>query len=399
MKTLVVFGTRPEAIKLAPVIREMKRREQDTGLQTVVCVTAQHREMLDQVIDLFGLPVDHDLDLMQEDQTPTRVASSALAALEPVLAEERPDWVMVQGDTTTAAVVSMAAFYAKARVAHVEAGLRTHDKWSPFPEETNRRIAGVIADLHFAPTDSARQNLLREGIAEEQVLVTGNPVIDALREVVRMPVPHDLEALLHSLSRGHRTGGPKLILVTAHRRESFGAPLEEICLGLKDFAQRFGSQVHVVYPVHPNPNVSTPVHRILDGVPNITLRPPLDYLSLAHLMKRAHLILTDSGGIQEEAPALGKPVLVLREVTERPEAVSAGTAKVIGTDRDRIVSEAAVLIEDPAEYMRMARAINPYGDGRASHRIVAGLLGERVDSFIPQKAGEGRPVATETLGA
>ena len=386
MKVLVVFGTRPEAIKLAPVIRELARRAEESDLNTVVCVTGQHREMLDQVLGLFAIKADHDLDLMEDAQTPTRVASTVLSSIEPIMQRERPDWVVVQGDTTTVAAVSIAAFYARVKVAHVEAGLRTHNKKHPFPEEANRRIASVVADLHCAPTGLARDNLLREGVAAQSIVVTGNPVIDALYEIVDLPVPTETQYLLANLSDENRATSPKVILVTAHRRENFGGPLENICLALRELARRYGRRVRIVYPVHLNPQVHGPVHRVLNGLANVDLVPPLDYLSLVQVMRRSFAVLTDSGGIQEEAPSLGKPVLVLREVTERPEAVEAGTVKMIGTDRDRIVAETASLLDDPGEYRRMAQSVNPYGDGQASRRIVAALLGEPVDQFEPAEA-------------
>ena len=382
LRVLSVFGTRPEAIKMAPVVKELERHPD--RIESRVCVTAQHREMLDQVLDLFSIVPDHDLEVMRDNQTPTQVASAVLARVEEILRVERPDWVLVQGDTTTVAVTSLAAFYAGVRVGHVEAGLRTHDKWQPFPEEVNRRIAGVIAERHFAPTGEARENLLREGIDGGTILVTGNPVIDALQWVVARPF--DLDAL--PVDRAVLEGGErKLVLVTAHRRENHGPPLERICGALRDLVTRRENPVHVVYPVHLNPNVWDPVHRLLGDVPHVTLTPPLDYLPLVHLMKRAYLVLTDSGGIQEEAPGLGVPVLVLREVTERPEAVAAGTVRVVGTGRERIVTEAARLLDDPTERDRMARAVNPYGDGRAGRRIVASLLGEDVAPFAPGIGG------------
>ncbi len=385
MKVLAVLGTRPEAIKLAPVIRELERRSD--RVRSRVCVTAQHRDMLDQVLRLFGIAPHHDLDVMADNQTPTQVAAAVLARLEPILNAERPDWVLVQGDTTTVAAASLAAFYARARVAHVEAGLRTGDKWRPFPEEINRRVAGVVADLHFAPTQRARQNLLREDIAPVRVLVTGNPVVDAMLWVAdRPPTPqvHELFARCGLAGGPGGSGnGARTILVTAHRRESFGQPIENVCLALRDLASRYGGGVRVVYPVHRNPNIWEPVHRLLGDVPHVTLIPPLDYLPTIHLMKRASLVLTDSGGIQEEAPGLGVPVLVLREVTERPEAVEAGTVKLVGTDRGRIVREAQRLLDDQHAYAQMAHAANPYGDGRAARRIVSALLGEPVEPFEP----------------
>lgn len=388
LKVVSVFGTRPEAIKMAPVVREL--RKHPDRIQSLVCVTAQHRQMLDQVLHLFDIVPDYDLNVMQDNQSPSQVASAVLARLEPILRKEQPDWVLVQGDTTTVAAASLAAFYAGVRVGHVEAGLRTHDKRQPFPEEINRRIAGVVADLHFAPTQQARQNLLREGVPEGCILVTGNPVIDALRWVSGKSSPPEAVALLHqigladrSMSQQPESSDRRLILVTAHRRENFGKPLENICLALRDLASRYDGRVHILYPVHLNPNVWEPVHRLLGNIPNITLTPPLEYSPLVHLMKHATLVLTDSGGIQEEAPGLGVPVLVLREVTERPEAVEAGTVRVVGTDRQRIVAEACRLLDDPEEHQRMARAVNPYGDGRSSQRIVAALLGEPVEPFEP----------------
>lgn len=388
MKVVTVLGTRPEAIKLGPVIRELERhatvrdlggdagsvnaQASDAPPVTVrVCVTGQHRHMLDQVLRLFNIDPDYDLDVMEENQSPTQVAAAVLAGLESVLRMERPDWVLVQGDTSTVAAASLAAFYSRVRVGHVEAGLRSHDKWQPFPEEVNRRIAGVIADLHFAPTERARQNLRREGIGEDRIAVTGNTVVDALQWIASQPF--DLAALSLGPS-ALKDSGTKVILVTAHRRENFGSPLENVCLALRDIAERYDGQVCIVYPVHMNPNVWEPVHRLLGGISNILLTPPMDYLPWVHLMKQSYLVLTDSGGIQEEAPGLGVPVLVLREVTERPEAVELGTARVVGTDRQRIVTEAVRLLEDADAHAQMARSINPYGDGQAAARIVRALL-------------------------
>jgi len=400
VKVLTIFGTRPEAIKMAPVIRELQRRSDGSDLESLVCVTAQHRQMLDQVLHLFGIGPDYDLDLMEIIRTPTRVASAVLAPLEHILKKERPDWVLVQGDTTTVAAASLAAFYAGAKVGHVEAGLRTHNKWQPFPEEINRRVAGVIADLHFAPTKRARDNLLREGVPEKQIIVTGNPVIDALNWVAEQPPTSEVSESLMGLGIGeemavgiHNRGveeypSSHLILVTAHRRENFGRPLENICLALRDIALQYDHRVQIVYSVHLNPNVQETVHRILGNVPNVILAPPLDYQLLVQMMKRSYLILTDSGGIQEEAPALGVPVLVLREVTERPEAVEAGTVRVIGSDRERIVSETARLLDEVQAYEEMARAVNPYGDGNATERIVGALLGEPLKPWsLPNSGG------------
>lgn len=392
LKVLAIFGTRPEAIKLAPVIRELQRRSTDTGLQPIVCITAQHRQMLDQVLRLFEIKPDYDLDLMKNNQSPTQVAAAVLARLEPILQREQPDWVLVQGDTTTVMAASIAAFYARVKVGHVEAGLRTRDKWQPFPEEINRRIAGVTADLHFAPTEQSRQNLLRESVLDEQIVVTGNSVIDALHWVTALPVPLEVAEILHHCGPSDGTGqqqmsttDSRIILVTAHRRENFGRPLENICLALRELAQCYNGQVHIVYPVHLNPNVWQPVHRLLGDVSNITLVRPLDYLPLVHLMKRAYLVLTDSGGLQEEAPSLGVPVLVLREVTERPEGVEVGTVRLVGTSRARIVTEAVCLLEDAGAYQRMAQAVNPYGDGGAAARVVGTLLGEPVTPFVTDR--------------
>ncbi|MDQ3809772.1 MAG: UDP-N-acetylglucosamine 2-epimerase (non-hydrolyzing), partial [Chloroflexota bacterium] len=337
-----------------------------------VCVTAQHRDMLDQVLRVFEIQPDYDLDVMQDNQTPTQVAATVLARIEPVLRQERPDWVLVQGDTTTVAAAAWAAFHERCRVGHVEAGLRTGDRWQPFPEEINRRIAGVIADRHFAPTERARDNLLREDVAAERILVTGNTAIDALRWIVQQPESPEVGELVRPAeSRGART-----ILVTAHRRENFGEPLESICLALRDLVTRYDGAVQVVYPVHRNPNVWGPVHQLLGNVPHVVLRPPLDYLPNLQLMRRAYLVITDSGGIQEEATGLGVPGLVLREVTERPEGVEVGALRVVGTDRQRIVAEASRLLDDPRAYAEMANARNPFGDGHAAERIVASLVGD-----------------------
>jgi UDP-N-acetylglucosamine 2-epimerase (non-hydrolysing) len=366
LKVLTVFGTRPEAVKLGPVVRELARHSDH--IDSRVCVTAQHRDMLDQVLNIFGVQPEYDLDVMQDNQTPTQVASIVLARLEPILQLEQPDWVLVQGDTTTVAAAALAAFYARARVGHVEAGLRTGDRWQPFPEEINRRIAGVIADRHFAPTLRSRDNLLREDVPAHQILVTGNPGIDALQWITAQPESPLVRELLGDAPEA------RTILVTAHRRENFGQPLHEICLALRELVERYAGSVRVVYPVHRNPNVWGPAHALLGDVPCITLTPPLDYLSNLQLMKRAYLVVTDSGGIQEEATGLGIPGLVLREVTERPEGVETGALRLVGTDRARIVAAASRLLDDEREHARMAEAENPFGDGHASERIVASLL-------------------------
>ena len=365
LRLLTIFGTRPEAIKLAPVVRELQRYPDRTLSR--VCVTAQHREMLDQVLQLFAITPDVDLDLMQPDQTPSQVASAVLARLDDLFQEENPDWILIQGDTTTVMAAAIAAYHRRIRIGHVEAGLRTHDKWQPFPEEMNRLIADHLSDLLFAPTARARQNLLDEGLPAERIHVTGNTVIDALLWVADQPCDtsnRNIPALQRSNVR--------TIFVTAHRRESFGRPLVDICAALRRLARR--GDVQVVYAVHRNPNVWDVVHAELSEEPGITLLPPVDYRELVCLLKSCTLVLTDSGGIQEEAPALGKPVLVLREVTERPEGVAAGTARVVGTDPQRIVAEAERLLDDPQAYAAMAQAVNPYGDGHAAERIVAALL-------------------------
>lgn len=366
-KILSVFGTRPEAVKMAPIVRLLK---ETAGVESRVCVTAQHRQMLDQVLELFQIHPNYDLNLMRDNQSLAEISASIFTHLDPVLASFQPDWVLVVGDTTTVVTTSLLAYYRRIKVGHVEAGLRTHNKWHPFPEELNRRIATVIADLHFAPTEWSKANLLREGVDEKDILVTGNPVIDALNFVAQQDEPQEITALLERLgTRG--SGTRKLIAVTAHRRENFGKPFENICHAIKELASR--EDVEIVYPVHLNPNVQEPVNRILRGVPHITLLPPLDYRPMVHLMKHAKLLITDSGGLQEEAPSLGIPVLVLREATERPEGIEAGTLKLIGTETDQIVREAEHLLDDPVAHAKMARAANPYGDGHAAERIIHAL--------------------------
>ena len=364
MKILSVFGTRPEAVKMAPVVQQLT---QTPGVESRVCVTAQHRQMLDQVLTLFDIKPNYDLDLMRDDQSLADLSAAIFTHLDPVLTDFQPDWVLVQGDTTTVTITSLLAYYRRIKVGHVEAGLRTHDKWQPFPEEINRRVAGVIADLHFAPTKLAKKNLLNEGIPEKMIAVTGNPVIDALQFVAKQPMPQDIAALLKKFG-----DDKKLILVTAHRRENFGQAIEDICNALKELAAR--GDVEIVYPVHLNPNVQEPVYRLLGNVPHVTRLTPLDYLPLVHLQKQAKIILTDSGGIQEEAPAFGVPVLVLRDVTERPEGVEAGTLKLVGTETDHIVREAERLLDDPSAHAEMAKAVNPFGDGHAAKRIIQAIL-------------------------
>ena len=377
MNVLCVLGTRPEAIKLGPVIRELRRREQHESpgerFRVRVCVTGQHRELLDPMLSLFRIEPDYDLEAMQTDQTPTRLASAILGGLEPILRTENPDWVLVQGDTTSVAAAAIAAHYAGVSVAHVEAGLRSGDQWRPFPEEINRRIAGVIAELHLAPTESAQRNLRQEGVPADRIRVTGNPIIDALHWVSGLPPTSLVTGLLRQCGVNGPRSRKRLVLVTAHRRESFGAPLTDICLALRDVIRETDGDVCIVYPVHLNPHVREPVHNILGEVPGIVLTPPLDYVSLVHLLKRCYLVLTDSGGLQEEAPGFGVPVLVLRDVTERPESIEAGVARLVGTSRERIVSETLRLLRNRSAWEAMARAVNPYGDGRAAVRIASAL--------------------------
>jgi UDP-N-acetylglucosamine 2-epimerase (non-hydrolysing) len=351
-RILLIFGTRPEAIKLAPVVRHL--RAQPDIFETRIAVTAQHRGMLDQVLEIFSLRPDYDLDLMRPGQDLFESTSRIVAALEPVLQRESPDCVLVQGDTTTTFCGALAASYKRIPVGHVEAGLRTGDFSQPFPEEMNRVLTGRLASLHFAPTEGAAQNLLREGVSRENIFVTGNTGIDAVLQVRDALGPCS-------------TGGKKLIVVTAHRRESFGEGLESICRALARLAAR--PDVEIVFSVHPNPNVQDPVSRLLREVPNVRLIDPLPFVPFVDLMRRAHVLLTDSGGIQEEAPSLGKPVLVMREKTERPEAVMAGTARLVGASEERIVTETILLLEDDEEYQRRSRIHNPFGDGHAAERI------------------------------
>jgi UDP-N-acetylglucosamine 2-epimerase (non-hydrolysing) len=357
-RILTVFGTRPEAIKLAPVILELEKHPD--RFESLVCVTAQHREMLDQVLGWFRIKPAYDLDLMQPDQGLAEFASRALVSVSDLLKKVGPDVVLVQGDTTTVMIAALSAFYQQIPVGHVEAGLRTRHRYNPFPEEINRRMAGVLTTFHFAPTARAAAALRAEQVPEENIFVTGNTVVDAMLMTVQRPV--ELEVDL-------RWEGRRLILVTAHRRESFGAPFESLCLALRDIAER-NSEVEIVYPVHLNPNVRAPVRRILAEHPRIHLLDPLRYEQFVHLMAKAHFILTDSGGIQEEAPVLGKPTLIMRETTERPEAVEAGTGRLVGTDRERIVAEAERLLHNEEDYRAMAQAGSPFGDGHAAERIV-----------------------------
>lgn len=369
LKILTVFGTRPEAIKMAPVVRAL---EAEPRVDSRVCVTAQHREMLDQVLELFEIKPDYDLDAMKPGQGLTDITTTVLTGMQAVLADFAPDRVLVHGDTTTTLAASLAAYYRQIPVGHIEAGLRTGDIYSPWPEEVNRKLTAGIAGLHFAPTQTAHDNLVHEGIAEGRITVTGNTVVDALLETVRKldaaaSLQVQMKATFPFVDEGKR-----LILVTGHRRESFGGGFERICQALAALAER--DDVQIVYPVHLNPNVRRPVNRILGTRPNVHLIEPVDYLPFVYLMRQSYLILTDSGGVQEEAPSLGKPVLVMREKTERPEAVEAGTVILVGTDERRIVNESMRLLDDASAYDAMSFAHNPYGDGEASRRIVDALV-------------------------
>lgn len=366
MRLLITFGTRPEALKLAPLILAAKN---DKSLETIVCATGQHREIVEQANQLFGIVPDYDLAIMQPGQTLHELTGKVLLNLSPVIETTKPDWLIVQGDTTTVMAASLLSFYHRIKVGHVEAGLRTEDKFQPFPEEINRRIASVIADLHFAPTIQARKNLRKEGIPAKNIVVTGNTIIDALLLIGKKP--YDLEkSLLKNIPFDR-----KLVLITAHRRENFGEPLMAICSAIKKLTDRFQDDIHFVYPVHPNPNVHDVVHKELGNNPRITLLPPIDYVSLVYLLKHVDLVLTDSGGIQEEAPTFGLKVLILREKTERPEGVQAGIAKLVGTDPEKIFTETIALLKE-RELGEKFSIKNPYGDGKASYRILKALKEE-----------------------
>jgi len=382
MKVMVVFGTRPEAIKMVPVVMALKARPQDFDVQ--VCVTAQHREMLDQVLALFDITPDFDLNLMTPGQSLGGLTSRALQGLEDVFQAQKPDLVLVHGDTTTTFTASLAAFYQQIKIGHVEAGLRTGDIYSPWPEEFNRRVTGIVANYHFAPTKVSEQNLLAENTKPESILVTGNTVIDALQWVVKK-VEED-KTLSAQLTAKFDFIDPykKMILVTGHRRENFGDGFLNICQSLKELAQR--DDVQIVYPVHLNPNVQKPVNDILGEMDNVHLIAPQDYLPFVYLMNQAHIILTDSGGVQEEAPSLGKPVLVMRDTTERPEAVEAGTVKLVGTNANTIKQAVIELLDNDESYKSMSFAHNPYGDGQASHRIADFIASTQQDSSKELKA-------------
>jgi UDP-N-acetylglucosamine 2-epimerase (non-hydrolysing) len=370
-KIMLVFGTRPEAIKMAPLYHALKAESE--AFETLACVTAQHRQMLDQVLEAFDIVPDIDLDLMKSGQDLYDVTSSVLLGMRDVLKNNRPDILLVHGDTTTTLASSLAAFYAGVRVGHVEAGLRTYDLAAPFPEELNRQVATKLSHWHFAPTETSRDNLLKDGVAAARIAVTGNTVVDALfwtlDRIEQDPAVHDRIVARLSGMLNFDWKSDKYVLITGHRRENFGEGFLQICHALKDLADLY-PQVHFVYPVHLNPNVQEPVRKILAGVSNIHLIEPLDYQPFVYLLKNCHLVLTDSGGIQEEAPSLGKPVLVMREVTERPEAVNAGTVRLVGAHRDRIFAGVRELLDDPEAYRQMSRAHSPYGDGKTSEKII-----------------------------
>jgi len=365
-KIICIFGTRPEAIKMAPVLRELQKKKD--LFKTVVVLTTQHREMLDQVLRLFNLQSDYDLNIMQGSQTLYYITTSALSRLEKVINRENPDFILVQGDTTTTFAATLAAFYQKVPVGHIEAGLRSYDRFNPYPEEVNRLLTDTLCDIHFAPTPTAKRNLLKENIKKESIFVTGNTVIDAL--YLALKKPHRFrDSVLKKIDFSKK----KIILLTAHRRENWGIPLENICLSIEKLIRKY-DDLEIVYPVHLNRKVKNVVYRILKNSPRIHLIKPLDYLDFINLMNKCFLVLTDSGGLQEEVPSLGKPVLVLREVTERPEGVEAGTVKVVGLSKEKIFREACKLIDNKRMYNRMAKAVNPYGDGKASKRIVDAIL-------------------------
>ncbi|MDX9715158.1 MAG: UDP-N-acetylglucosamine 2-epimerase (non-hydrolyzing) [Dissulfurispiraceae bacterium] len=365
-KIKVIFGTRPEAVKLVPVIKALKS---DSAFDVSVLVTAQHRQMLDQMLSLYGLAADHDLDIMTDNQVIVDVTSKCLSGVDSILKADRPDMIIVQGDTTTAFASALAAFYNKIAVGHVEAGLRTRDRFSPFPEEINRRLVGVLADLHFAPTKQAADNLLNDGVPPESIKITGNTVVDALMHISEQP--YDIDQCYPDLAAFIKEH-PRFILVTAHRRESFGEPFEDMCRAMRGIVDQHDDTA-IIYPVHPNPNVRETVDSILRGHPSIFLAEPLDYLCFVHLMKRSYLLLTDSGGVQEEGPTFSKPVLVMRDNTERPEGVEAGVAQLVGTSYKKITETVVRLLADRQAYDNMALGVNPFGDGRASERIVVAM--------------------------
>jgi len=381
-KIMLVFGTRPEAIKMAPLVKEFQKYKDK--FETIVCVTGQHRQMLDQVLEIFDIKPDYDLNIMKQGQDLYDVTARVLIGMREVLAEVMPDVVLVHGDTTTSTAAAMAAFYKQIPIGHVEAGLRTHNIYSPWPEEMNRQITGRIAEYNFAPTPLSRDNLLKENVDAKKIAITGNTVIDALYWVVnKMKTDDNLnEELLVVLSKSgydvdRLKGGKKLVLITGHRRENFGDGFISMCKAIKTLTEKY-PDVDFVYPMHLNPNVRKPIHKVfgehLEGLDNMFFIEPLEYLSFVYLMEKSHIVLTDSGGIQEEAPGLGKPVLVMRDTTERPEALTAGTVKLVGTDYDKIVNEVSALLDDESYYETMSKAVNPYGDGNACVRIVKTFL-------------------------
>ncbi len=374
LKVMTIFGTRPEAVKLAPVIKEIEKYPND--FKSIICVTAQHRQMLDQVLELFEIKTDYDLNVMKPNQSLFELTSNVLLNLKPILEKENPDIIIVQGDTTTVFAASLAAFYLKIKVGHVEAGLRTFNKYSPFPEEINRRITTSIADYHFAPTTTSKDNLLKENIPKKDIFVTGNTVIDALfltNDKLKKDSENDtfskkVKVVSDLIKKINQENNKKIILVTGHRRENFGQGFDNICEAVKEIAKN--TDVEIIYPVHLNPNVKEPVNRIIGDISNIHLIEPLDYEPFVYLMSKSYIILTDSCGVQEEAPSLGKPVLVMRDTTERPEAVTAGTVKLVGTNKDLLIEETNKLLNDDESYKKMSMSHNPYGDGLASKRII-----------------------------
>ncbi len=369
LRVLSIFGTRPEAVKMAPVVRALQNTPE---IESMVCVTAQHREMLDQVLEIFQIKPDVDLNIMRPNQSLAQLTASIFTELDGVLDHLKPNWILVQGDTTTVMATALLGYYHQILVGHVEAGLRTGDKWQPFPEEINRRVAGAASDLHFAPTERNRQALLREGVPDGRIVVTGNTVVDALQAIRQQPLPDQARDLLERLDI--LSGRRQLVMVTAHRRENFGRPLADICSALKRLAESDPDRLRLVYPIHLNPNVQEPVRRLLGGVPNITLLPPLEYLPMVHLLQHARMVLTNSGGIQEEATSLKVPTLVLRNVTERPEGIDAGFLRLVGTDPAAIYDAARALLDDQSAFEKLSTAPNPYGDGRAAERIAQALI-------------------------
>ncbi len=362
---LTVFGTRPEGIKMAPIIKVMEKTE---GIENIICITAQHREMLDQVLNIFDIEPDYDLNIFKPGQTLTEITTRALEGLEKVIIETKPDVLLVQGDTTTVFSGALAAFYQKVKIGHVEAGLRSGNLYSPYPEEANRRLTGVLTNFHFAPTENNRQNLLREGYSDDRIFITGNTVIDALNYVVKEDYEFK-DSNLNNIDYKNK----RVILLTSHRRENIGKPMEDIFSAVRDIVNKY-SDVELIFPIHLNPKVRNIAHRVFDNQERVHIIEPLDYEPFTNLMARSYLVVTDSGGLQEEAPSLGKPVLVIREETERPEGIEAGTAKLVGTQYDNVYKELDILLSNEEEYHKMANAVNPYGDGKASERIVDIIL-------------------------